>query len=102
MAYFSFPPIISFLSSITQNVDHEALNALVNTFLPGVSIILGTYFSLTLSILYKCFSQMQLTMMPEAGISQPHGPSHLSEDADALVEGVQCITDQIVTLVQES
>lgn len=52
-SYLSFPYIIEFLQrAIITGVDLVELSKLVDSFLPGVAIVLGTYFSLTISILY--------------------------------------------------
>jgi hypothetical protein len=105
LAYCSFPYILECLSFITRNVESDALLSLVNTWLPGVSIVLGTYVSLTLSILYDRFTRMQETVYKEASILALtcHSLLHLFEnDKDAAVEGTQCIADQIRILVRES
>ena len=105
LSYFSFPIIIAVLDDATQNVDSDALATLVNTFLPGVSIVLGTYFSLTLSILYDRFSRMQRTVSQEASLLALAFHNLLDlfhDDPEAAVEGAQCVADQIAILVRES
>jgi hypothetical protein len=105
LAYFSFPYILQCLCFFTRNVESDALLSLVNTWLPGVSIVLGTYVSLTLSILYDRFTRMQETVYKEASLLALtcHSLLHLFEDdKEAAVEGTQCIADQIRILVRES
>jgi hypothetical protein len=107
VAYIFFPLLLDVLevNLVSPNSSQEQIGLLVNTFLPGVSIVLGTYFSLTLSILYERFSRMQQTIALEASLLAL--TYHLlvdlfGKDANLLAEGVQCIADQIGTLVRES
>jgi len=105
LAYLAFPPLIVFLEGATNHIDGTALITLVSTYLPGVSIVLGTYYSLTLSILYGRFARMQETVSLEASLLAFTFSNLLSlfaNDKEAMVDGVQCIADQIGTLVQES
>jgi len=105
LSYLSFPLIISLLDDATQNVEGDTLTTLVNTFLPGVSIVLGTYFSLTLSILYDRLSRMQRTVSSEASLLAVAFLNLMDlfhDDPDAAVEGAQCVADQIATLVRDS
>jgi len=105
MSYFAFPFIIDFLENATQSLDDEDLATLVNTFLPGVSIVLGTYFSLTISILYDRFTKMQEALNLEAGFLALtcNNLLHLfHDDQEAAIEGAQCIADQIRTMVFDS
>lgn len=105
LSYLSFPLIISLLDDATQNVEGDTLTTLVNTFLPGVSIVLGTYFSLTLSILYDRLSRMQRTVSSEASLLAMAFLNLMDlfdDDPDAAVESAQCVADQIATLVRES
>jgi len=106
MAYFIFPWIVQLLQAIiTDDESAEALLSMVNTSLPGVSIVLGTYFSLTLSILYDRFSRLQETVALEASLLALTFQNLLdlfAQDDEAAVEGAQCIADQIRTLVRES
>lgn len=105
MSYLIFPYTIHFLEIITQDVTNDQLTTLVNTFLPGVSIVLGTYFSLTLSILYDRFARIQQTASLEAALLALTCQNLLDlfhDDAHAAVEGAQCVADQIRVLVRES
>ena len=106
-SYLAFPYIIHLLyMSIDGEVDMTELSKLVDSFLPGVAIVLGTYFSLTISILYdrltklteavnlEC-SQLALTLI---------NLLHLFEDnyEEAAIEGAQCIADQVRVLVHDN
>jgi len=87
-------------------MDTIELTKLVDSFLPGVAIVLGTYFSLTISILYDRLTK--LTEVVNAECSQLAltlvNLLHLFEDNDpeAAVEGAQCIADQVRVLVHDS
>jgi hypothetical protein len=92
-------------------MDNDALVSLVNTFLPGVAIVLGTYFSLTLSILYNRFSQIQQTVTSEASLLalccrnllDMLCSNDIRKDCDkTAVQAAQCIADQVRTLVRDS
>lgn len=106
LAYLCFPPIVATLEYMTRDVvERESLLNLVNTFLPGVSIVLGTFFSLTLGILYDRFTRLQETVSLEASLLALTCQNLLDlfhNDQDAAVEGAQCIADQVRTLVRES
>jgi len=105
LSYLAFPYIIEVLSAATVNVTDEDLATLVNTFIPAISIVLGTYFSLTLSILYDRFTKLQETLNLEAGLLALTCNNLLAlfdDNQDAAVEGAQCICDQIRTMVFDS
>jgi hypothetical protein len=105
MAYLSFPLLIEFLNNVTKNIGSDGLATLLGTFLPGVSIVLGTYFSLTLSILYDRFSRMHETITLEASLlalTFGNVMDLFQNDTEAAIEGAQCIADQIAILVRES
>jgi hypothetical protein len=125
LAYHFFCPLIDFVNYVVteQHLNDDDIAVLVGTFLPGISIVLGTYFTLTLSILYERFSRMQETISLEASLlallfthivelfetetrNRQHDENNNDDDDtatdDTMVEGVQCIADQIATLVRES
>lgn len=110
-SYLAFPYIIALLdASINSGGDVTVgmieLSKLIDSFLPGVAIVLGTYYSLTISILYdrlakltnavnlEC-SQLALTLI---------NLLHLFEDTDeeAAIEGSQCVADQVRVLVHDN
>ena len=105
MSYWAFPFIIRFLENATQDVDSKSLEILVNAFLPGVSIVLGTYFSLTISILYERFAKLQETVSGEASLLSLTCQNllHLfASDPKASVEAAQCVADQIRILAVDN
>lgn len=105
MAYMAFPFIIGFLQKAIADVDASELSRLVDAFLPGVAIVLGTYFSLTLSILYDRFAKLQESVNLEAALLAMTMVNLLNlfeDDQAAAVEGAQCIADQVRTMVFDS
>jgi len=85
--------------------ERENLSALVNFYVPGASIVLGTYFSMTLSILYNRLSRLQQAVSLEASMLAFcfHVLLDLfAKDTPRLVQSVQCVADQIHVLVRES
>lgn len=107
LAYFAFPSLVTVLEYMTRDVGSAqgTMANLVNAFLPGVSIVLGTYFSLTLSILYDRFTRLQEAVSVEASLLALTCQNLLDlfhDDQDAAIEGAQCIADQIRTLVRDS
>ena len=105
VSYLSFPFIVQILEAATSSIDDQDLVELVGTFLPGISIVLGTYFSLTISILYDRFTKMQEAINLEAGLLALTCNNLVNlycDDEDAAVEGAQCIADQVRTMVFDS
>lgn len=104
-SYLAFPFLISFLQQAMTGTDHLELSKLIDSFLPGVAIVLGTYFSLTISILYDRFARLQEAVNAEAAVLSLtlENLVHLLEgDEDALVQAAQCIADQVRVLVFDS
>jgi hypothetical protein len=106
-SYLAFPLIIDFLdSTVTYVVDANELSKLVDSFVPGVAIVLGTYFSLTISILYDRLAKLTEAVDAECSLLALTliNLLHLfaESDPEAAVEGSQCIADQVRKLVFES
>lgn len=105
-SYLAFPYLIAFLDTTITGVDYTELSKLVDSFLPGVAIVLGTYFSLTLSILYDRLAKLQEAVDTEASVLALTliNLLHAFEDTDqeAAVEGAQCIADHVRTMVFDS
>ena len=105
LSYIAFPYVVAILRQATLIVTDDDLATLVNSYLPGISIVLGTYFSLTISILYDRFTKLQEALNLEAGLLALTCNNLLAlfdHDQEAAVEGVQCVCDQIRTLVFDS
>ena len=104
-SYLAFPYIISFLQEAITGVDHSELSKLIDSFLPGVAIVLGTYYSLTISILYDRFARLQEAVNTEAAtlsLTLENLVHLLEDDEEAVVQGAQCIADQVRALVFDS
>jgi hypothetical protein len=85
--------------------ERDNLATLVNLYVPAVSIVLGTYISMTLNILYERFSRLQQTVSLEASMLAYCLQLLLDlfeQDEEHLVASSQCIADQIHVLVRES
>lgn len=105
-SYFAFPFLIDFLDSTVAFVDATELSNLVDSFLPGVAIVLGTYFSLTISILYDRLAKLTEAVNAECSLLALTliNLLHLfaESDPEAAVEGSQCVADQVRKLVFDS
>jgi len=103
-AYYSFPPLTRQLErSVTMTPD--LLNELTNNFAPGISILYGTFISLTLAILYDRLKNIQNSVVTESSLISLATQNILTifkNDEDRMVRGGQCIADQIRILVKES
>jgi Protein of unknown function (DUF4239) len=102
IAYSIFPFIVSFLSQFS--VDLVALAALVSDFLPGLAIVLGTYFSLTITILYDRFAKLQEVVNEEASTLALTCRSVMDsfandDDVETRIDAVQAVADQVRTMI---
>ena len=102
-AYSVFPLIVK--SLVATTVDLEALATLVSDFLPGLAIVLGTYFSLTITILYDRFAKLQEVINQEASILALTCRSLMDSferDEDTRIDAIQAVADQVRTMVFDS
>jgi hypothetical protein len=98
-----FPAEAASHSISVSKEEHENLATLANLYLPAVSIVLGTYFSMTLNILYDRFSRLQHTLSLEASILAYCLQLLLDlfdRDEEHLVASSQCIATQIHILAR--
>ena len=109
LSYLAFPFITSFLDTgwndVNDTVTSEGLITLVNVFLPGISIVLGTLISLTISILYQRIGSLQEVVSEETALLSLVAQRLLEafqDDEARLLESAECIADQVRTLVHES
>ena len=103
-AYFSFPPITRTLEQAVT-VTPDLVNELTSKFAPGISILYGTFISLTLSILYDRLKNIQNSVAAETSLISLLAQNVLvvfRNDEERMVRGGQCIADQIRILVKES
>ncbi|CAB9530470.1 AarF domain containing kinase [Seminavis robusta] len=103
-AYFIFPYLTSFLESFVT-MQSEELDAITSKFGPGVSILYGTFISLTLNILYNRVKDIQDAAARESAMITMMIRNLLSifkDDRDLAVESVQKCADQIRIMVKSS
>jgi hypothetical protein len=103
-AYFAFPYIIRFLDTFVT-MPPEQLDEITQKFTPGISILYGTYISLTLSVLYN----RQRTIQDNVGIECSYLVvitrnliTLFRNHRERTIEAGQCVADQIRTLVRSS
>ncbi|GAX14430.1 hypothetical protein FisN_11Hh111 [Fistulifera solaris] len=104
VSYLLFPPIIHVMEFVI-NTSGPQLEEILTTYAPGVSILYGTFVSLTLSILYNRQRTIQDNVAMETSLLSVITRSLISllrEDECKLIEAGQCAADQIRTLVKTS
>lgn len=83
----------------------DQLNEITSQFGPGISILYGTFVSLTLSILYGRQKNIQGAVTLETSLLSLLTRNLLAifkKDKERTIEGGQCVADQIRILVKES
>jgi len=104
VAYYSFPSLTRTLEK-TVTMTPDLLEELASKFAPGISILYGTFISLTLSILYDRLNNIQDLVATESSLISFLSQSMLTifrNDKERIIRGGQCIADQIRILVKES
>ena len=103
-AYFFFPYLTMFLDEFVTMPPNE-LDEITSKFGPGISILYGTFVSLTLNILYNRQQSIQKDVSTESALLSLIQRKILSifrDDRESAIEGSQCVADQIRTLVRGS
>jgi hypothetical protein len=103
-AYFSFPYVVRFVESFIT-MPPAQLDELTNKFGPGISILYGTFISLTLSILYTRLRTIQDNVGIESSylvILTRNLISLFRDNRERAILAAQCSADQIRTLVRSS
>ena len=103
-AYFFFPYLTMFLDEFVTMPPNE-LDEITSKFGPGISILYGTFVSLTLNILYNRQQSIQKDVSTESSLLSLIQRKILSifrDDRESAIEGSQCVADQIRTLVRGS
>jgi hypothetical protein len=104
VAYLSFPFVTHFLQGIVTTSESR-LDEILATFTPGISILYGTFVSLTLSTLYNRQRTIQDNVAVESSLLTVMMRNLFSlfrtDDSKIVVAG-QCVADQIRTLVRSS
>jgi Protein of unknown function (DUF4239) len=104
VSYFAFPVLTKFLDAFVT-MPPEQLDSITGKFAPGVSILYGTFISLTLSILYNRQREIQDNVALECALLVDVTRVLLSlfkDDPERAVNAGQCAADQIRTLVRSS
>jgi hypothetical protein len=103
-AYLVFPLLTKFLEHFVT-MSPEQLDEITSKFGPGISILYGTFVSLTLSILYARQRDIQTNVALECSylvLMTRNLLSVFKENSDKAIEAGQCAADQIRTLVRSS
>lgn len=103
-AYAVFPYMTRFLDHFVT-MEPSALDEITSKFGPGISILYGTFISLTLSILYRRQQQIQDDVAAESCMLVLVTRNLLSlfrRNVGLCLEAGQCAADQIRTMVKGS
>jgi len=102
--YFIFPFVTRFVDSFVT-MPREQLDEITSKFGPGISILYGTFVSLTLSILYNRQRTIQDNVGTECAylvVMTRNMLSLFADNRERAIEAGQCAADQIRTLVRSS
>jgi len=102
IAYLVFPYIVQFLDHFVT-MEPAQLDEITSRFGPGISILYGTFVSLTLSILYKRQQDIQENVASESSLLILITRNLLSlfhNEPCLAVEAGQCAADQVRTMVR--
>ena len=102
--YLIFPHLVKLMDGfICPTTCPTMLDNISHTFGPGVSILYGTFVTLTVSILYERQHNIQNLASKESSILAMTSRSLLSvfkKDKDLSIKAGQAVADQIMTLTQ--
>ena len=104
LAFFALPLITELLNKFVT-MEPDQLDDITGRFLPGISILYGTFVSLTLSILYNRQQAIQTNVSQESTLLTLLIRNLLSlfrHETELAVRAGQCVADQIRTLVRGS
>jgi len=103
-AFLAYPYIQEFLCT-TLGDKQNMLSLITSTFGPAISILYGTFISLTISILYSRQQRLQEEVSMEASrlaALTRNLLALLKDRREASVDAAQCVADQVRTLVKEN
>jgi Protein of unknown function (DUF4239) len=103
-AFYAFPYIMHIVESLTT-MPPSQLDEVSSKFGPGISILYGTFISLTLSILYNRIRTIQDSVGVECSFLAVVTRNLISlfrNNRERAIEAAQCSADQIRTLVRSS
>ena len=98
--YISFPYLVQFLDHFVT-IDASTLGSIASKFGPGVSILYGTFVSITLSLLYQRQEDIQDIAAKESSLLAMNARNLLTlfkKDHTLAVAAGQCVADQIRTM----
>jgi hypothetical protein len=105
LPFLVFPYIMALLNKLVNVSQPDQLIQLASDFAPGVSILYGTFVSLTLSLLYTRMQNLQDNIALETSLLMliTRNLLHLFRtDKDFAVAAGQCVADQVRTLISGS
>ena len=107
--FFSFPFLVQILDYYVTidatPIDATTLKNVASEFGPGVSILYGTFVSITLSLLYQRQEDIQDIVAKESSLLAMITRNLLSlfkQESDLIVDAGQCVADQVRTLSSSS
>ena len=103
-AYNLFPYVTDFADGFVT-MEPDQLDEITGKFGPGLSILYGTFVSLTLNIQYNRQQSIQKQVSTESSLLalvQRNILSIFRDDRESAIEGSQCVADQLRTLVRGS
>jgi hypothetical protein len=103
-AFYAFPYITHLVEAVTT-IPPSQLDEISSKFGPGISILYGTFISLTLSILYNRIRTIQDSVGVECSylaVLTRNLISLFRDNRELAIEAAQCSADQIRTLVRSS
>lgn len=104
VSYVSFPWVTKFLD-VFVTMEPQQLDEITSKFAPGISILYGTFISLTLSILYNRKRDIQDNVSVECSLITVLLRTVLGifrDERERAIEASQIAADQIRTLVRSS
>lgn len=104
-SFFAFPYISEFLSNLIGQASLNDLGKMAQIFVPGISIVYGTFISLTLSICFNRQTVLQRNVSEESALLSLLARYLLllfrNREQDA-IDACQCVADQVRLLVRGS
>jgi len=107
VSFFSFPLLLEMLQPLVDKSSLDQIQQVIDSFVPGISILFGTLCSLTASILYQRQNRLQQTCSEEAALLSQTTQQLLHllyrEEHYALAKNsASAVADYIATLVADS
>ena len=104
-SFVAFPYISDFISSFIGQTSLVDLGKMAEIFVPGISIVYGTFVALTLQICFDRQASLQRNVSTESSLLSLLARDLLllfrNREQDA-IDACQCVADQVRSLVRES